>query len=206
MVQRYSRIVRIFFHKSKIHLKRITLSVFSISLLILLLILFLRTRSHEIERGSYNLIIFSVDTLRQDHLGCYGYSRNTSPNLDRFSKESVLFENFISNAYLTPLSQMSIFKSQHPRDFIRDTSPQSSTLMDALRSNGYRNAAIGSSPEFSEYLASRFRFPFSKVLTNSFDHYFIHDRDRDIPWEAIHWLQNNKSELFFLWIPVGTAL
>ena len=179
MVQRYSRIVRIFFHKSKIHLKRITLSVFSISLLILLLILFLRTRSHEIERGSYNLIIFSVDTLRQDHLGCYGYSRNTSPNLDRFSKESVLFENFISNAYLTPLSQMSIFKSQHPRDFIRDTSPQSSTLMDALRSNGYRNAAIGSSPEFSEYLASRFRFPFSKVLTNSFDHYFIHDRDRD---------------------------
>ena len=60
-----------------------------------------------------NIIFISIDTLRQDHLGCYGYQRNTSPNIDRLADRSVLFENFIAQAVLTPVSQMSIFSSQY---------------------------------------------------------------------------------------------
>src|SRR5512145_625607 len=39
-----------------------------------------------------NLLLVTVDTLRADHLGCYGYFRDTSPNIDAFAAESVFFE------------------------------------------------------------------------------------------------------------------
>jgi len=39
-----------------------------------------------------NVVYIVIDTLRADHLGCYGYSRDTSPNIDRLASEGVLFE------------------------------------------------------------------------------------------------------------------
>ena len=48
--------------------------------------------------ASCNIVLISIDTLRADHLGCYGYSRNTTPNIDEFAKESILFENAYSQA------------------------------------------------------------------------------------------------------------
>ena len=51
--------------------------------------------SKPIAVGDYagrNIVIVSVDTLRADHLGVYGYARDTSPRLDRLAAESVLFE------------------------------------------------------------------------------------------------------------------
>jgi len=48
-----------------------------------------------------NLIIICIDSLRADHLGCYGYSRNTSPNIDSLAKEGILFENAYSNSSFT---------------------------------------------------------------------------------------------------------
>ena len=40
--------------------------------------------------GPPNIVIFSIDTLRADHLGAYGYDRPTSPNMDAFAREAVL--------------------------------------------------------------------------------------------------------------------
>ena len=51
--------------------------------------------------GAPNVLIIVVDTLRADHVSAYGYSRQTSPNLDRLSHEGVLFENATSAAPLT---------------------------------------------------------------------------------------------------------
>lgn len=48
-----------------------------------------------------NLLLISVDTLRADHLGCYGYGRPTSPNIDQLAQEGILFEHFISPRGLT---------------------------------------------------------------------------------------------------------
>ena len=41
-----------------------------------------------------NLLIVLMDTLRPDHLGCYGYHRNTSPNIDRIAAQGVRFDNY----------------------------------------------------------------------------------------------------------------
>lgn len=45
-----------------------------------------------------DIVLITLDTVRADHLGCYGYSRNTSPNLDKFAKE-----NFVSTSCRTPM-------------------------------------------------------------------------------------------------------
>lgn len=49
------------------------------------------------------ILYLDIDTLRPDHLGCYGYSRDTSPNLDRIAAEGVRFDNcYTSDAPCLP--------------------------------------------------------------------------------------------------------
>ena len=40
------------------------------------------------------ILFIDIDTLRPDHMGCYGYGRNTTPNLDEVAREGVRFENY----------------------------------------------------------------------------------------------------------------
>ena len=40
------------------------------------------------------VILFDIDTLRADHMGCYGYGRNTTPVMDQIAKEGVCFERY----------------------------------------------------------------------------------------------------------------
>ncbi len=61
-----------------------------------------------------NVILISLDTLRADHLGAYGYTRNTSPTIDELADQSMIFHNSFVNAYFTLPSHMSIFTSTYP--------------------------------------------------------------------------------------------
>lgn len=70
--------------------------------------------SDELPSLKPNIILFSIDTLRADHLSCYGYSRETSPHIDAFSKDAVLFNNTVSQSPITAPSHMSIFTSLAP--------------------------------------------------------------------------------------------
>ena len=58
-----------------------------------------------------NVLLISIDTLRPDHLGCYGYPRDTSPQLDRLAAEGVLFENHISSTSWTLPAHAALFTS-----------------------------------------------------------------------------------------------
>ena len=60
------------------------------------------------------VILISIDTLRPDHLGCYGYSRPTSANLDAFAKDAVLFRQAISHAPSTLPAHASLLTSLIP--------------------------------------------------------------------------------------------
>lgn len=61
-----------------------------------------------------SLVVVSIDTLRADHLSCYGYSRPTSPAIDRFASRSLLFEKAYAPSYHTADSHMSIFTGTYP--------------------------------------------------------------------------------------------
>src|SRR5437660_6609034 len=66
--------------------------------------------------GRPNVVLISLDTLRPDHLGCYGYGRPTSPNLDRFARQCVRFANCRAQAPWTLPSHMSLFTSMLPSE------------------------------------------------------------------------------------------
>ena len=79
-----------------------------------------------------------ADTVRADHLGCYGYSRNTSPNLDRLAHDGIRFENAISQAPFTTWSVPSFMSSSYPDSGI----PEGVTIQEFLADRGYTTGGI----------------------------------------------------------------
>ncbi len=61
-----------------------------------------------------NVLVIILDALRADHLGIYGYPRNTSPNIDRLAKDGIVFDRAIVQASWTKPSIPSIFTSTYP--------------------------------------------------------------------------------------------
>ncbi len=55
------------------------------------------------------VILVTLDTTRADHLGCYGYERPTSPRLDRFADEALVYENMVATGTWTLPSHASLF-------------------------------------------------------------------------------------------------
>jgi arylsulfatase A-like enzyme len=97
----------------------------------------------------YNVILVFIDTLRADHLSCYGYPRETSPNIDRLVKESTIFEqNFAPATYTLP-SFMSINTSIYPNShgvlyiYKDKLSSRITTLAQILKIYGYKTAWLG---------------------------------------------------------------
>ena len=61
-----------------------------------------------------NVLLITLDTTRADHLGCYGYPKNTSPHLDRLAASGVLFEHASAQAAVTNVSHASILTGLNP--------------------------------------------------------------------------------------------
>jgi len=61
-----------------------------------------------------NVVLFVIDALRADHLGCYGYDKNTSPNIDKLAKEGIKFNNAFCCANITDPSLTSIMSGRYP--------------------------------------------------------------------------------------------
>jgi len=64
--------------------------------------------------GKHNVILITMDTTRADHLSCYGYHRKTTPAIDAFAKEAVLFKNVYTTAPWTLPAHASIFTGMYP--------------------------------------------------------------------------------------------
>ena len=65
-------------------------------------------------RGIKNIVLITVDCLRADHLGCMGYKKETTPNIDRLAGEGILFTECIANGTGTPATISSILTSTYP--------------------------------------------------------------------------------------------
>jgi arylsulfatase A-like enzyme len=141
-----------------------------------------------------NVVLISIDTLAARHLGLYGYSRDTSPNLDRYAADAIVFENAISTAPKTPESHMSMFTSLYPSVHrvytIEDSSAihvldeRVQTLPEILKQNGYATVGLHG----GGFVDGRFGFQ------QGFDEY-----RRGSQTQAELWLERNAaSGKFFL--------
>ncbi len=98
-----------------------------------------------------NVLLISVDSLRADHLGCYGYERDTSPAIDALADGGVIFEHAIAQAPWTLPSHTSLLTSLYSRthqvnDVKRQLAPQVPTLASVLEEAGYATRAVVSGP------------------------------------------------------------
>jgi arylsulfatase A-like enzyme len=168
-----------------------------------------------------NLVIISITNLRSDHLHFNNYSRETSSNIDKFAKESIVFENAFSQASWTLPSGTSLMTSLYPpshklvdRYSGEFLSGNITTLTDILNSNGYNTAAFTGGFDYSlRYnVINRFSevetfdkpYPesdnshFIKVQTQSINLYG--DFSQTIP-AATNWLEKNAGKKkFFLFV------
>jgi len=96
-----------------------------------------------------NVVLLTIDCLRFDHLGCYGYSRDTSPNIDNLASKGTLFLEAISNGGKTAFAFPPILASALPplkQDEDREILQRSTTLAELLKEAGYHTAAFHSNP------------------------------------------------------------
>jgi len=99
------------------------------------------------EQAAPNVVLIVVDALRPDFLGCYGYGRPTSPNIDRIARRGVVFENAVAHAPWTKTSfstfLTSLYPFQHGVVGWESVMPDSVlTLPEALRAAGYSTMAV----------------------------------------------------------------
>jgi arylsulfatase A-like enzyme/Flp pilus assembly protein TadD len=163
------------------------------------------------DKSAPNVIVITIDTLRADHLGCYGYKQIKTANIDSLAADSVRFEHAYTPVPVTLPAHTAIFTGTYPiRSGMHDFSanqlnPQQATLASVLKEHGYiTGAVIGSA-----VLDRRFG------LNRGFDFYYDHfdfnrlqesnleemERPGDIVADqALEWLSQNYQKKFFLWM------
>lgn len=175
-----------------------------------------RTARSETSKPRPSVVLITIDTLRADHLGCYGDSQIQTPNIDALARDGARFTQAYTPVPITLPSHTVIFTGSFPmatgmHDFSGNRlSPSAVTLAKVLRDNGYSTAAfIGGA-----VLDSRFG------LNQGFDTYFDHfdfnrldeaNLDRlkrpgnQVIDDALNWLKQPPSRPFFLWVHLYDA-
>ena len=91
--------------------------------------------------GAANVVICVIDAARADHVGCYGYPRETTPNIDALARDGIVFEKHFAQFPETRPSTASLFTGQHPDTHLaydrRTIDPDSFTLAKGLKAVGY---------------------------------------------------------------------
>lgn len=171
-------------------------------MVLVLIALFLYKKLNKPQCLNCNVILVSLDTLGSNHLPCYGYFRNTSPNLCQFAGENILFKNSYSNAPWTLPSHFSIFTSLYPKHhamFLDNDvlDERIKTLPEVLKQHNYQTIYVG--PEDDPKL------PLDKGFERGFDKFFTY---MNIQTTKIRWedglktfsenAQDGKSTFMFL--------
>jgi arylsulfatase A-like enzyme len=144
-----------------------------------------------------NVLVIGIDTLRSDHLGCYGYGRDTSPAIDGLAGQGVLFENTVSQSPWTLPSFGTVFTSLYPNQHgamtivtrMRSSIP---TLATVLHERDYATGAVVNAsvlnPEFGMDLGFDFYDPTPPEGR----------RADEVTNDVLEWIDLNKSRPFLM--------
>lgn len=154
------------------------------------------------EKTPLNVILISIDTLRADHVGTYGYDKPVSPRIDALAADGVVFENVYSTAPWTLPAHVSMFTGlncvRHRVYAEHDQmDPRTPTLAEIMRERGYATRAITSGGFVSA------KFGFSK----GFDEYHMAQANlmdasqaAKTGYDATQWIEKNTDRSFFLFL------
>jgi len=158
-----------------------------------------------------NVVVITIDTLRADHLGCYGDKQIRTPNIDALAADGVRFERAYTPVPVTLPAHTVIFTGTYPmlsgmHDFSgnRLNSAQP-TLASVLKLRGYATGAvIGSAVLDSRFgLNQGFDFYYDHFDFNRLDESNLEEMERPgnlVADVALDWLAKNHREKFFLWM------
>jgi choline-sulfatase len=158
-----------------------------------------------------NVVLVTIDTLRPDHLRCYGYQDVKTPTLDALAQRGVLFEQAVAQAPLTSPSHASIFTGEYPTiHHVRDTGgfvlPSSSlTLAKILQTQGWDTAAFIGSAVLKRNFGFNQGFAVydDQMPRPGPSEQFLADPERPakvVIDRAIHWLNTQAGKPFFVWV------
>ncbi len=160
-----------------------------------------------------NVVLITIDTIRADHLGCYGYAGVKTPVLDALAGEGVQFDYAFSPVPLTLPAHCSILTGTYPiYHGVRDNSgfflaPDHLTLAEVLRGSGYGTAAfVGAFVVDSKFgLGQGFDYYFDDFDLSKFENIspgYIQRTGDEVVKETIRWLESHRAKHggpFFVW-------
>jgi arylsulfatase A-like enzyme/Tfp pilus assembly protein PilF len=158
-----------------------------------------------------NIVLITLDTVRADHLGCYGYSEIQTPTLDSLAHDGVVFERAISQVPLTWPSHAAILTGAYPfqngvQDFTgQPLAPEFHSIAQALKQHGYATGAVVSAfvLDRSWGLNRGFDFyddAFSAETFQKKDIGLVDRRAGESVSHAIAWVKKTPHRPFFLWL------
>jgi arylsulfatase A-like enzyme/Tfp pilus assembly protein PilF len=162
-------------------------------------------------KSAPNVIVITIDTLRADHLGCYGDKQIRTPNIDALAVEGARFERAYTPVPVTLPAHTVIFTGTYPmlsgmHDFsgnkLNATQP---TLASVLRQHGYlTGAVVGSAVLDSRFgLNQGFDFYYDHFDFNRLQESNLEEMERPgnlVADAALGWLGENRKNKFFLWM------
>jgi len=140
-----------------------------------------------------NVILITVDCLRADHLGCYGYQRDTSPNIDKLARDGVVFRQAIAQSSHTVTSFGTIFTSNLPPKHLffkwgSILNAELPTLAEVLQQHGYATLFICSDGQAL------------KGFNRGFDQFLGGDIDAfEIMGKMASFIKLHPGKPFFIW-------
>ena len=163
------------------------------------------------QRARPNIILITMDTLRADHVGCYGAANVQTPALDSLAHDGILFERAFSQVPLTWPSHAVILTGTYPfqngvQDFTgHPLSPQFRSVAQAFKQAGYATGAVVSSfvLDRSWGLARGFDYyddAFPATAFQQKDLGLVDRRAAESVNHALDWLKKTTRRPFFLWL------
>ena len=151
-----------------------------------------------------NVVLVTIDTLRADHLGSYGYPRATSPNLDRLARSGVRFRTAVAQGSWTYTALPALVTSRFPQDgadfwTVREGTPwaagrlprNATTMAQLFRGRGYRTALVSGHAGLGRIVG----------LRGGLDSADIGDyRAGSVTDRAVEMLPELETQPFFLWL------
>jgi choline-sulfatase len=157
--------------------------------------------------ASQNVIVITIDTLRADHVGAYGYAAARTPALDRLAREGVRYDRAYAAAPITLPSHASLMTGRYPpghgaRHNGMRMDLKTLTLADAFAAAGYKTAAfVAAFPLDRRFGLIKGFQTYGDVMPRDTGGRLANERPgRLVVDEALAWLSSRRQDKFFLWI------